>query len=105
MRAKGSTGKPTCSKARAVLDRVRELLAIHLCGPLCGFCGGARPYNIHERCPLCDGKPVNAENLLRAIREVVSPTRQPLTHETVRRGAPRGPGELEAAAPTGGLTP
>lgn len=95
MTLKGMPGKPTHSETRGVLDQVRVLLDVHLVGPRCGFCGGARPYNIHKVCTLCHGRPVDAMNLVRAIREVVSPTHKTLSTETARRGEVRLPGQVE----------
>ena len=71
----------TNSKARLVLDRVRELLGVCVVGPPCGFCGAARGYNCHVPCPLCHGRPVEAENIVRTIREIVSPSNKPFAWE------------------------
>ena len=56
------------SKAKRVLDRVRALLGVPTVGAACLTCGAALP------CPLCDGKQVRAENLVRALREVLRET-------------------------------
>ncbi len=56
-------------RARRALDEVRALLGIVVPpGRACLTCGG--PRDAAQVCPLCHGKQVNAENLVRAVREV-----------------------------------
>jgi hypothetical protein len=76
--------------AGGALDQVRALLRIDLCGPRCEHCGAARGYDPTVACPLCGGRRVAAENLVRAIREVVSPTGAPLALPDEEPAAPQG---------------
>jgi hypothetical protein len=56
------------SKAKRVLDQVRALLGVSTAGPACLTCGAVTP------CQVCGGKQVRAENLIRALREVLRET-------------------------------
>lgn len=58
-------------RARRALDEVRALLGVSVPhGHACLTCGG--PLTATKTCPLCHGKQVRAENLVRAVREVAS---------------------------------
>lgn len=62
-----------CAKPRArrALDEVRALLGVVVPpGRACLTCGGL--CEAAQVCPLCRGKQVNAENLVRAVREVAA---------------------------------
>jgi hypothetical protein len=59
-----------------MLDQVRELLGAPTVGPACLTCGAATPQPLRRplMCPQCGGKQVRAENLVRALREVLRET-------------------------------
>lgn len=90
--------------AREKLDEIRALLGIvPPPGKRCLKCGQTRESYDHP-CTLCGDRPVAAENLVRAIREIVSPTKAGFhyeeTHEQHAR-ARREAGCLETVAPIG----
>lgn len=66
----------TGAATKRVLDRVRELLGTPTAGPACLTCGAPTPQPQRRplMCPLCGGRRVRAENLLRALREVLRET-------------------------------
>lgn len=90
---------------RIALDRIRRELGMERQRNPCPFCGderweeGTRWVRGHpiEHCETCGGKRVRAANLLRAIRELASPTRGGFTYERVEDNPTlRRPGQVES---------
>jgi hypothetical protein len=88
-------------RARQQLDRVRAMLGVMTRGPACLTCGGptAQPQRRPLLCPLCGGKQVRAENLVRALREVLRPDDGARgsfgAFMTAKPRTPRPPGSVE----------